>query len=279
MQTLKLNNGVEMPQLGFGVYLIEPGECERCVLQAISAGYRSIDTAQIYKNEEDVGNAVRKSGVPRSELFITTKVWISNAGEQKAAGSIDESLRKLQTDYIDLLLVHQPFSDYYGTYRAMEKSLKAGKVRAIGVSNFYADRFVDLAINTEIVPAVNQLRTNVFLQQHDEEEEMNKYGTKIIAYAPLDKASNRLFNEPLLQIIAASHGKTIPQIALRYIIQRGMIAIPKTTHVERMEENINVFDFVLTDAEMNALNMLDTPLDYSLSHRNPAKVRRLNMQE
>lgn len=275
MQTIKLNNGVEMPILGYGVYLIKPDECERCVLEAISVGYRSIDTAQLYKNEEGVGKAVKKCGVPRPQLFITTKVWLTNAGETRAAASIDESLRKLQTDYIDLLLIHQPYGDYYGTWRAMEKALKAGKTRAIGLSNFYPDRFIDLADNVEIVPAVDQLRTNVFIQRHDSEAEMRHYDAKIMAWAPLDKADDRLFNEPLLRVIADNHAKTIPQVALRYLIQRGIIAIPKSTHIERMRENIDIFDFSLTDAEMNALGKLDRPLDFSQSHYNPSEVRRI----
>ena len=185
METVKLNNGIEMPVLGYGVFQVSPEECERCVLDAISAGYRLIDTAQAYYNEEGVGAAVAKCDVPRNELFLTTKVWITNAGEEKAARSIDESLRKLRTDYIDLLLIHQPFADYPGTWRAMEKAVRNGKVRAIGLSNFYPDRFVDMAEYAEIKPAVNQLKTNVFSQQWDAEVEMNPYGTRIMAWGPL----------------------------------------------------------------------------------------------
>ena len=273
MQKVKLNNGVEMPILGYGVYLVTPEECERCVLDAISIGYRSIDTAQAYYNEEGVGAAITKCGVPRNELFITTKVWISNAGEEKAAASIDESLRKLRTDYIDLLLIHQPFGDYYGTYRAMEKAVKAGKVRSIGLSNFYPDRFVDLAENVDIKPAVNQLRTNVFSQQWDAEIEMNKYETRIMAWAPLTQANKALFDNPTIKKIADNHGKTATQVALRYLIQRNIIAIPKSTHKERMKQNLEIFDFSLTDTEMESIHPLDQETDFQWSHRNPELVR------
>lgn len=273
MQTIQLNNGIEMPILGYGVFQVSPEACERCVLDAISVGYRLIDTAQAYYNEEGVGSAITKCGVPRNDLFITTKVWISNAGEEKAEKSIDESLRKLRTDYIDLLLIHQPFSDYYGTYRAMEKAVRAGKVRAIGVSNFYPDRFVDLAENVEIKPAVNQLRTNVFSQQWDMEKEIGKYGTKIMAWAPIAQANEELFNNPVLKGIAENHGKSVTQVALHYLIQRGIIAIPKSTHVERMRQNLEIFDFELTDAEMQSIRPLDQPQDFQWSHRNPELVR------
>lgn len=262
-----------MPQLGYGVYLVTPEECERCVLDALSVGYRSIDTAQAYYNEEGVGSAVAKSGIPRDEIFITTKVWISNAGEAKAAASIDESLRKLRTDYIDLLLIHQPFGDYYGTYRAMEQALKAGKVRAIGVSNFYPDRFVDLAENVEIKPAVNQLRTNVFSQQWEAEKEMQAYGTKIMAWAPLAQSAQALFDNPTLRSIAENHGKTATQVALRYLLQRGIIAIPKSTHKERMAQNFDVFGFDLTAEEMESIRPLDQAQGIAGSHRDPELVR------
>lgn len=273
MQTITLNNGISMPQLGYGVYLVDPEECERCVLDAISVGYRLIDTAQAYYNEEGVGKALAKCGIPRDKLFITTKVWISNAGEVQAGRSIDESLRKLRTDYIDLLLIHQPFSDYYGTYRAMEKAVKDGKVRAIGVSNFYPDRFVDLAENVTIKPAINQLRTNIFSQQWDMEKEITKYGTKIMAWAPIAQAGEDLFHNPVLKGIAENHCKSITQVALRYLMQRGIIAIPKSTHIERMKENLDVFDFELTDAEMSSIRPLDRPKDFQWSHRNPELVR------
>lgn len=262
-----------MPVLGYGVFQVSPDECERCVSDAISVGYRLIDTAQAYYNEEGVGAAVAKSGVPRGEMFITTKVWITNAGEEKAEASIDASLRKLRTDYIDLLLIHQPFGDYYGTYRAMEKALQAGKVRTIGLSNFYPDRFVDLAENMDIKPAVNQLRTNVFSQQWDAEAETEKYGTRIMAWAPLTQAGEALFGNPVIKGIAESHGKTAAQVALRYLIQRGIIAIPKSIHRERMEQNLDVFDFSLSSAEMESIRPLDEQPDFRWSHRNPELVR------
>lgn len=273
METVKLNNGIDMPVIGYGVYLVKPEECERCVLDAISVGYRLIDTAQAYYNEEGVGNAIAKSGVPRDELFITTKVWISNAGEEKAARSIEESLRKLRTDYIDLLLIHQPFSDYPGTWRAMEKAAREGKVRAIGLSNFYPDRFVDMAEYADIKPAVNQLKTNVFSQQWDAEAEMKPYGTRLMAWGPLAQGDPELTTHPVIASLAEKYDKTAQQIALRYLIQRGIIAIPKSTHRNRMEQNLDVFGFTLTAEEMESIRPLDKPEDFRWSHRNPELVK------
>lgn len=273
MQTIKLNNGIEMPVLGYGVFQVSPEECERCVLDAISTGYRLIDTAQAYYNEEGVGNAVTRCGVPRNELFLTTKIWISNAGETNAARSIDESLRKLHTDYIDLLLIHQPFSDYPGTWRAMEKAVKDGKVRAIGLSNFYPDRFVDMAEYAEIKPAVNQLKTNVFSQQWEAEAEMNLYDTHIMAWAPLAQGNPELLTNPVLTALAERYNKTVQQVALRYLIQRSIIAIPKSTHTERMKQNLDVFDFALTPEDMESIRPLDKPADFRWSHRNPELVK------
>lgn len=273
MQTIKLNNGIEMPVLGYGVFQVSPEECERCVLDAISTGYRLIDTAQAYYNEEGVGYAVTRCGVPRNELFLTTKIWISNAGETNAARSIDESLRKLHTDYIDLLLIHQPFSDYPGTWRAMEKAVKDGKVRAIGLSNFYPDRFVDMAEYAEIKPAVNQLKTNVFSQQWEAEAEMNLYDTHIMAWAPLAQGNPELLTNPVLTALAERYNKTVQQVALRYLIQRGIIAIPKSTHTERMKQNLDVFDFALTPEDMESIRPLDKPDDFRWSHRNPELVK------
>ena len=273
MQTIKLNNGIEMPVLGYGVFQVSPEECERCVLDAISTGYRLIDTAQAYYNEEGVGNAVARCGVPRNELFLTTKIWISNAGETNAARSIDESLRKLHTDYIDLLLIHQPFSDYPGTWRAMEKAVKDGKVRAIGLSNFYPDRFVDMAEYAEIKPAVNQLKTNVFSQQWEAEAEMNLYDTHIMAWAPLAQGNPELLTNPVLTALAERYNKTVQQVALRYLIQRSIIAIPKSTHTERMKQNLDVFDFALTPEDMESIRPLDKPDDFRWSHRNPELVK------
>lgn len=273
METIRLNNGIDMPVIGYGVYLVKPEECERCVLDAISVGYRLIDTAQAYYNEEGVGNAIAKSGVPRDELFITTKVWISNAGEEKAARSIEESLRKLRTDYIDLLLIHQPFSDYPGTWRAMEKAAREGKVRAIGLSNFYPDRFVDMAEYADIKPAVNQLKTNVFSQQWDAEAEMKPYGTRLMAWGPLAQGDPELTTHPVMASLAEKYDKTAQQIALRYLIQRGIIAIPKSTHRNRMEQNLDVSGFTLTAEEMESIRPLDKPEDFRWSHRNPELVK------
>ena len=272
MEYTTLNNGVKMPVLGYGVYQVDPAEAERCVLDAISVGYRSIDTAQAYANEEGVGNAIVKCGVPREELFITTKVWISNAGYEKAKASIEESLRKLQTDYIDLLLIHQPFGDYYGTYRAMEEAYKAGKVKAIGVSNFYPDRFIDISHFAEIKPAVNQVETHVFQQQKIAKEYMKKNGTQIESWGPFAEGKNDYFNNPVLKEIGAGHGKSTAQVALRFLIQSGVVVIPKSTHVERMEENFNVFDFELTAEEMAKVEALDGGESLFFSHYDPKTV-------
>ena len=272
METVKLNNGIEMPILGYGVYQVTPEECERCVSDAIRVGYRSIDTAQAYYNEEGVGHAIRKSGVPREELFITTKVWISNAGEKKAKASIDESLRKLQSDYVDLLLIHQPFNDYYGTYRALEEAYKAGKARAIGVSNFYPDRFIDLAKFCEIKPAVNQMETHVFNQQVKLQEIMKKEGTQLMSWGPFAEGRNNFFTNEVLEAIGRQYGKSVAQVALRFLIQRGIIVIPKSTQKERMIENFNVFDFTLSAEEMEAIGRLDKAESLFFSHYNPEFV-------
>ncbi len=261
-----------MPKLGYGVYQVDPAEAERCVLDAISVGYRSIDTAQAYNNEEGVGNAIAKCGVPREELFITTKVWISNAGYEKAKASIEESLRKLQTNYIDLLLIHQPFGDYYGTYRAMEEAYKAGKVKAIGVSNFYPDRFIDIDHFAEIKPAVNQVETHVFQQQKTAKEYLKKYGAQIESWEPFAESKNDYFNNPVLKEIGAKHGKSAAQIALRFLLQSDVVVIPKSTHKERMEENFNVFDFTLTADEMAAIEALDGSESLFFSHYDPEIV-------
>ncbi len=272
MDYVTLNNGVKMPQLGYGVYQTPPEDTERCVLEAIEVGYRSIDTAQAYGNEEGVGNAIQKCGLPREDLFITTKIWISNAGYQKAKASIEESLRKLQTDYIDLLLIHQPFGDYYGTYRAMEEAYRAGKVRAIGVSNFYPDRYLDLTHFAEIKPAVNQVETHVFQQQKIAKEYLKKNGTQIMSWGPFAEGKNDYFNNPVLKDIAAAHGKSAAQVALRFLLQSDVVLIPKSVHKERMEENFNVFDFALTDEEMARIEALDTGKSLFFSHYDPQTV-------
>lgn len=275
MEYVKLSNGVEMPILGYGVYQVPPQECERCVTDAIGVGYRSIDTAQAYRNEEGVGNAIRKCGVPREELFITTKVWISNAGYDKAKASIDESLRKLQSDYADLLLIHQPFGDYYGTYRAMEEAYRAGKARAIGVSNFYPDRFVDIAEFNEIKPMVNQVETHVFNQQTEPQRIMEKYGTQIMSWGPFAEGRSGFFTNETLKEIGAKYGKSVAQVALRYLIQRGVVVIPKSTHVERMKENLDVFDFGLSTEDMASIAALDKGESLFFSHYDPATVEYL----
>lgn len=272
MENVKLYNGVEMPVLGYGVYQVTPEECERCVSDALSVGYRSIDTAQAYFNEQNVGNAVRKSGIPREEIFLTTKVWISNAGEEKAARSIEESLRKLQTDYIDLLLIHQPFGDYYGTWRSMEAAYKAGKVRAIGVSNFYPDRFIDLAEHTDIKPMVNQVETHVFNQQVKAQEIMKKYGTQIMSWGPFAEGRNNYFSNPVLTEIGMKYGKSVAQVALRYLLQREVVLIPKSTRIERMRQNFDIFDFTLSDEDMTAIATLDKGESLFFSHYEPDTV-------
>lgn len=272
MDYVTLNNGIKMPQLGYGVYQTPPEDTERCVLEAIEVGYRSIDTAQAYGNEEGVGNAIKKCGLPREDLFITTKVWMSNAGYEKSKASIEESLRKLQTDYIDLLLIHQPFGDYYGTYRAMEEAYRAGKVRAIGVSNFYPDRYLDLAHFAEIKPAVNQVETHVFQQQKVAKEYLKKNGTQIMSWGPFAEGKNDYFNNPVLKDIAAAHGKSAAQVALRFLLQSDVVLIPKSVHKERMEENFNVFDFALTDEEMARIEALDTGKSLFFSHYDPQTV-------
>ena len=256
-KTIKLNNGIDMPLVGYGVFQVDPTECERCVADALATGYRSIDTAQAYFNEEGVGNAWRKSGIAREELFLTTKIWVSNYEGKKAAESINTSLRKLQTDYIDLLLVHQCFGDYYNAYRAMEDALIAGKVRAIGVSNFYYDRFVDLAEMMSVKPAVNQIEVNVFAQQHFMQEVCEKYGTHLMAWGPLAEGANDFFSNSVLTEIGAKYGKSVAQVALRYLVQRNIIVIPKSIHKERMEQNFNILDFNLSEEDIKAISTLD----------------------
>lgn len=272
MEIVKLYNGVEMPILGYGVYQVTPEECEKCVSDALGVGYRSIDTAQAYFNEQNVGDAIRKCGIARDEIFLTTKIWISNAGEGKAAKSIEESLRKLQTDYIDLLLIHQPFGDYYGTYRAMETAYRGGKVRAIGVSNFYPDRFIDLAEHVEIKPMVNQVETHVFNQQVKAQDIMRKYGTRIMSWGPFAEGRNGLFTNPTLRGIGNKYRKTAAQVALRYLIQRDVIVIPKSVHIERMRQNMDVFDFLLDEEDMAAITALDEGKSLFFSHYDPETV-------
>ncbi|MBS6864461.1 MAG: aldo/keto reductase [Ruthenibacterium sp.] len=272
MEYITLNNGVKMPMLGYGVYQISQPECEQCVREAIEIGYRSIDTAQAYHNEEAVGRAIAQCGIPRQELFLTTKVWISNAGYEKAGASIDASLNNLKTDYVDLLLIHQPFGDYYGTYRAMEEAVRAGKARAIGVSNFYPDRWLDLFHFCEIKPAVNQVETHVFQQQKTAHALMKKYGIQIESWGPFAEGKNGMFTNEILKTIGGHYGKTAAQTALRFLVQSGVAVIPKSVKKERMKENFNVFDFSLSEDEMHQIEALDTAQSLFFSHYDPHTV-------
>lgn len=265
-----------MPLLGYGVFLVSPEECERCVSDALEVGYRHIDTAQAYFNEEGVGAAIAKSGIPRNELFITTKVWISNAGEDKCARSIDESLKKLRTDYVDLLLIHQQYGDVYGSWRAMERALKEGKVRAIGVSNFQAGRFVDFAMHVDVKPMMNQLQCNVAIQQNGIQPYLAEYGTRMTAWGPLGgQGSDAVFGNATLKQIGLKYGKTTSQVALRWLTQRGIVAIPKSTHRERMRQNIDIFDFSLTDGDMAEIAKLNLHDEGNVSFNDPAFIKML----
>lgn len=275
MEYVTLNNGVKMPKLGYGVFQVSDEECERCVLDAIAVGYRSIDTAQSYGNEEAVGRAIRKCGVPRDQLFVTTKVWMSNAGDEAAKASIEISLQRLQSEYIDLLLIHQPFGDYYGTYRAMEEAYEAGKVRAIGVSNFYPDRLIDLCQFARITPMVNQVETHVYHQQRAAHEYMKKYGVQHEAWGPFAEGKKGMFTDPVLTRIAQAHGKSAAQVALRFLLQSDVVVIPKSTHQTRMKENIDVFDFALSEEEMAAIQALDEGKSLFFDHYDPATVEML----
>lgn len=273
MENIVLRNGVEMPIEGYGVYQVDPAECERCVSDALKTGYRMIDTAQAYHNEEGVGAAIAKSGIPREELFIVSKVWISNYGYEKAKASIDESLRKLGTDYIDLMLLHQPFCDRYGAYRALEEAYKEGKLRAIGVSNFYPDHFIDLASNVEIPPMVNQVETHVFDQQTEAQKYMEEFGCRIMSWGPLAEGRNNFFTNPVLEEIGRRYGKTVAQVALRWLIQRGVIIIPKSVHIERMKQNLDIYDFTLTEDDMKTIAGLDTGKSLFFDHHAPEVVK------
>ena len=267
MQKIKLSNGLEMPMLGFGVFQIAPGQdTENAVKTALEVGYRMIDTAQAYGNEESVGNAIKSSGIPREEIFLVTKVWISNCGEERAYESILESLKKLQTDYIDLLLIHQPFGDYYGTYRAMERAYKEGKVKAIGVSNFYPDRFADLCHFVEIKPMINQVETHVFNQQKKAKELMKKQGCQIMSWGPFAEGKNNLFTNEILVSTGEKYGKSSAQVALRFLLQEGVVIIPKSVKKERMEQNFSIFDFELSQDDMNKIRTLDMGESLFIDH-------------
>lgn len=268
-----LNNGVEMPVLGFGVYQVEETVCEQCVRDAIAAGYRSIDTASAYLNERAVGRAIRRSGVPREELFITTKLWVQDAGYESTKRAFAKSLERLQLDYFDLYLIHQPFGDVYGSWRAMEELYREGAVRAIGVSNFQPDRLVDLILHNEVVPAVNQVETHPFCQQTEAAAVMASEGVQIESWAPFAEGRNNLFGNGTLVSLAAKYRKSVAQVVLRWLIQRGVVVIPKSVRPERMAENIDVFDFHLAPEDMALIATLDTRRSCFLSHRDPETVK------
>lgn len=274
MEYVKLNNGIEMPLISFGVYQIPKEDTKRCVLDAIKSGYRGIDTAQSYFNESEVGDAIVECGVPREELFITTKVWIDHYGYEECKASVEESLRKLKTDYLDLCLLHQPFSDYYGAYRALEELYAEGKInKAIGVSNFYPDRLTDICMfDRKVIPAVNQVEVNPFNAQWCAQENMEKHGVKMEAWAPFGEGRNNLFTNETLVSIGKKYNKSSAQVMLRWLVQRGVIVACKSTHIERMQENINVFDFELTEEDMNSIKTLDTSNSLFFSHNDPNMV-------
>lgn len=272
MEFTTLYNGVRMPMLGYGVYQVTKDECERCVLDALSVGYRHIDTAQSYFNEEEVGEAIRKSGVPREEIFITSKVWIEHYGYEECRASVLESMRKLGVDYIDLMLLHQPFADYYGAYRALEDLYDEGKLRAIGISNFYPDRMVDIASFARIKPMVNQIETHPLNQRVEDHAWMEKYGVQHEAWASFGEGKGGLFTNPVLTRIGAKYGKSAAQVMLRWAIQRNIVVLPKSTHKERMIQNLDVFDFSLTDGDMAAIAELDTKTSAFFSHTDPNMV-------
>lgn len=272
MNYIELRNGVKMPQLGYGVYQVTKQECERCVLDALHAGYRLIDAAQSYFNEEEVGSAIKKSGVPREEFFLTTKVWVEHYGYEQCKASIEESMRKLQVDYLDLLLLHQPFSDTYGAWRALEEYYEAGKIRAIGISNFYPDRMIDMTLFNRIQPMINQIEIHPHHQQHESKTWHDKYGVQLEAWAPFGEGRGRMFEETVLKEIGLKYGKTPAQVILRWHLQRGIIVIPKSTHRERMEENINVFDFELSQEDMDKIAVLDKKQSSFFSHTDPGMI-------
>ena len=277
MKTVKLNNGIEMPILGFGVYQIpDASECERSVIDAIETGYRSIDTAAAYMNEEAVGKAIKKSGVPREELFITTKLWVQDAGYEKAKKAFELSLKKLALDYIDLYLIHQPYGDVHGAWRAMEELCREGKIRAIGVSNFHPDRVMDLIMCNNIVPAINQIETHPFCQQTENQQFLGENKVQIESWGPFAEGRNNLFSNELLATIGQKYNKTVAQVVLRWLIQRGVVAIPKSVKRERIAENFNIFDFELSVADMEAILTLETRQSLFLDHRDPAIVKWLS---
>ena len=277
MEKVKLNNGIEMPILGFGVYQISDAEeCERSVLDAIEAGYRSIDTAAAYQNEEAVGNAIKKSGIPRDEFFITTKLWISDASYERTKKAFETSLRKLQMDYLDLYLIHQPYGDVYGAWRAMEELYEAEKIRAIGISNFQPDRVMDLIVHNKVTPAVNQIETHPFCQQVETQKFLSDKKVQIESWSPFAEGRNDLFKNELLASIGSKYNKSVAQVTLRWLIQRGVVVIPKSVHKERIVENFNIFDFELSREDMDAILTMDTAQSLFIDHRDPAMVEMLS---
>lgn len=275
MEFVTLNNGVKMPKIGYGVYQVAPVDCERCVLDALEVGYRAIDTAQGYENEREVGKALKQSGLAREDVFITTKTWIAIGGYEQGKRAIEASLKKLDTDYIDLLLIHQPYNDYYGVWRAMEEAYKEGRLKAIGVANFYADRLIDLAKHVEIPPMVDQLETHMFWQQKEAHHYMEKYNIVHESWAPFAEGRNNFFQTPLLHEIGAKYGKTAAQVALRYLLQSDVVIIPKSSHKERMQENLNILDFSLDEADMKALSTLDRNKSMFFYHNDPETTEML----
>ena len=274
MEYITLNNGVKMPKVGFGVYQVtDQNECRQAVLDAIDVGYRLIDTAQAYGNEEAVGEAIKMSGVDRKDLFITTKVWISNYGYEKAKMSVEESLKKMQLDYLDLVLLHQPFNDYYGAYQALVDLYKEGKIKAIGVSNFYPDRLVDMAIFSEVTPAINQVEVNVFHQQKEAQVYNEKYGVQLEAWAPFAEGRNNMFSNLELKAIGEKYGKTVAQVILRWLVQRNIVPLSKSVKKSRMEENINIFDFELSKEDMDKISEMDKKESSFFSHYDPSICR------
>lgn len=278
MEKILLNNGVEMPLLGYGLFKVDPKESERCVRDALSVGYRMIDTAQFYANEEEVGKAVAESGVPREELFIITKVWMNHGGESGSSASIEESLRRLKTDYVDLLLVHHPYGDYYGIYRALEKAYAQGKTRAIGLSNFYDARFADLVFHTDVKPAVDQLETNVFSQQSRMREQLAETDTCLMAWGPMGQGKYDFFTHPVLTAIGEKYGKTASQVGLRFLVQQSIPVIPKSTSLSRMEENMKIFDFSLDEDDMEKLRALNIHDKGSRDYTDPAYAKKIVSQ-
>jgi 2,5-diketo-D-gluconate reductase A len=276
MQQVTLNNGLGMPILGFGVFqMTDLEECERSVSEAIQAGYRLIDTAAAYGNEEAVGKAIKRSGVPRQEFFVTTKLWLSDAGYEKARRAFDRSLQRLGLDYLDLYLIHQPYGDVYGAWRAMEALYREGRVKAIGVSNFHPDRLMDLILHNEVTPAVNQIETHPFHQQVETQKFLREHNVQIESWGPFAEGRNNIFHNDVLRSVGGKYGKTVAQVILRWLTQRGVVAIPKSVRKERMAENFNVFDFQLSDEDMAAIAALDTGRSAFFDHRDPAVVKML----